>query len=121
MAGVARSPSEAIFAPVRDALDVSEHDAAGFRCGLFDRPIVITNKAYRFMVLEQLAEIGLEADVLLEPMRRDSGPAIGAARHLRRRATGRSCSRLRRITSSATPPLLSSRARAWSGERGANR
>src|SRR5580692_11052895 len=46
--------------------------------GLFDRPIVITNKAYRFMVLEQLAEIGLEADVLLEPMRRDSGPAIAA-------------------------------------------
>src|SRR5258708_1029456 len=46
--------------------------------GLFERPIVITNTAYCFMVLEQLAEIGLEADVLLEPMRRDSGPAIAA-------------------------------------------
>src|SRR6266702_6504722 len=45
---------------------------------LFERPIVITNGAYRFMVLEQLAEIGVEADVLLEPMRRDSGPAIAA-------------------------------------------
>src|SRR6266699_3709682 len=45
---------------------------------LFERPIVITNTSYRFMVLEQLAEIGLEADVLLEPMRRDSGPAIAA-------------------------------------------
>ena len=45
---------------------------------LFERPIVITNAAYRFMVLEQLAEIGCEADVLLEPMRRDSGPAIAA-------------------------------------------
>ncbi len=45
---------------------------------LFERPIVITNNAYRFMVLEQLAEIGIEADVLLEPMRRDSGPAIAA-------------------------------------------
>jgi mannose-1-phosphate guanylyltransferase/mannose-6-phosphate isomerase len=45
---------------------------------LFERPIVITNTAYRFMVLEQLAEIGIEADVLLEPMRRDSGPAIAA-------------------------------------------
>ncbi len=42
---------------------------------LFDRPIVIT---YRFMVLEQLAEIGVEADIILEPMRRDSGPAIVA-------------------------------------------
>src|SRR6266853_264308 len=45
---------------------------------LFERPLVITNTAYRFMVIEQLAEIGLEADVLLEPMRRDSGPAIAA-------------------------------------------
>jgi len=45
---------------------------------LFERPIIITNAAYRFMVIEQLAEIGVEADVLLEPMRRDSGPAIAA-------------------------------------------
>jgi mannose-1-phosphate guanylyltransferase / mannose-6-phosphate isomerase len=45
---------------------------------LFERPIIITNAAYRFMVLEQLAEIGIEADVLLEPARRDSGPAIVA-------------------------------------------
>src|SRR5258708_7002711 len=45
---------------------------------LFERPIVITNTAYRFMLLEQLAEIGIEADILLEPARRDSGPAIAA-------------------------------------------
>src|SRR5277367_815483 len=45
---------------------------------LFEHPIIITNAAYRFMVLEQLAEIGAKADVLLEPMRRDSGPAIVA-------------------------------------------
>ena len=45
---------------------------------LFERPIVITNATYRFTVLEQLAEIGIPADVLLEPMRRDSGPAIAA-------------------------------------------
>src|ERR1700727_97650 len=45
---------------------------------LFERPIIITNAAYRFMVMEQLAEIGREADVLLEPVRRDSGPAIAA-------------------------------------------
>jgi mannose-1-phosphate guanylyltransferase/mannose-6-phosphate isomerase len=46
---------------------------------LFERPIIITNAAYRFIVLEQLAESGAEADVLLEPMRRDSGPAMAAA------------------------------------------
>src|SRR3954449_8626636 len=45
---------------------------------LFERPIIITNATYRFMVIEQLAEIGIEADVLLEPRRRDSGPAIAA-------------------------------------------
>jgi mannose-1-phosphate guanylyltransferase/mannose-6-phosphate isomerase len=45
---------------------------------LFERPIVITNIAYRFIVREQLAEIGIEADVVLEPIKRDSGPAIAA-------------------------------------------
>ena len=47
--------------------------------GLFARPIVITNGQYRFLVAEQLAEISAEADILLEPVRRDSGPAIAAA------------------------------------------
>src|ERR1700710_573312 len=45
---------------------------------LFERPIVITNTSYLFMVIEQLAEIGFEGDVLLEPARRYSGPAIVA-------------------------------------------
>src|SRR5437868_11502074 len=44
----------------------------------FGRPIVITNGNYRFIVAEQLAEIGIEADILLEPSRRDSGAAIAA-------------------------------------------
>jgi len=45
---------------------------------LFERPIIITNATYRFMVQEQLADAGIEADVILEPVRRDSGPAIAA-------------------------------------------
>ena len=45
---------------------------------LFARPIVITNGQYRFLVAEQLAAIEAEAHILLEPMRRDSGPAIAA-------------------------------------------
>jgi mannose-1-phosphate guanylyltransferase/mannose-6-phosphate isomerase len=53
---------------------------------LFDRPIVVTNEQYRFLVSEQLAAVGVEADILLEPERRDSGPAIaaGASYALRR-------------------------------------
>ncbi len=45
---------------------------------LFGRPIVVTNNQYRFLVAEQLAAIGIAADVMLEPARRDSGPAIAA-------------------------------------------
>jgi len=45
---------------------------------LFARPIVVTNTQYRFLVAEQLAAISLQADILLEPVRRDSGPAIVA-------------------------------------------
>jgi mannose-1-phosphate guanylyltransferase/mannose-6-phosphate isomerase len=45
---------------------------------LFGRPIIVTNAHYRFLVAEQLAAIGVEADILLEPVRRDSGPAIVA-------------------------------------------
>jgi mannose-1-phosphate guanylyltransferase/mannose-6-phosphate isomerase len=45
---------------------------------VFARPIVITNTQYRFIVQEQLADIGIDADILLEPIRRDSGPAIAA-------------------------------------------
>lgn len=45
---------------------------------VFDRPVVVTNISYRFMVLEQLKEIGVEADVLLEPVRRDSAPGLAA-------------------------------------------
>jgi mannose-1-phosphate guanylyltransferase / mannose-6-phosphate isomerase len=45
---------------------------------LFGRPIIVTNTRYRFLVAEQLAAIGAEADILLEPVRRDSGPAIVA-------------------------------------------
>jgi len=46
--------------------------------GLFARPIIVTNTQYRFLVAEQLAAISVEADILLEPARRDSGPAIAA-------------------------------------------
>ncbi|GGK46938.1 mannose-1-phosphate guanylyltransferase/mannose-6-phosphate isomerase [Salinarimonas ramus] len=45
---------------------------------LFAKPVVVTGHRYHFMVREQLAEIGIEAEIVLEPMRRDSGPAIAA-------------------------------------------
>ena len=46
---------------------------------LLDPAIVITNNDYRFYVLEQIAETGVEAEIVLEPLRRDSAPAIAIA------------------------------------------
>jgi mannose-1-phosphate guanylyltransferase/mannose-6-phosphate isomerase len=46
---------------------------------LFGRPIVITSSDFRFVVAEQLLQSGVEADIVLEPMRRDSGPAVAVA------------------------------------------
>jgi mannose-1-phosphate guanylyltransferase / mannose-6-phosphate isomerase len=46
---------------------------------LFARPIVITNTDFRFIVAEQLRDLGIEADIVLEPARRDSGPAVAVA------------------------------------------
>jgi mannose-1-phosphate guanylyltransferase / mannose-6-phosphate isomerase len=45
---------------------------------LFARPIVMTSDAFRFFARRQAEEIGVDATVVLEPMRRDSGPAIAA-------------------------------------------
>ena len=46
---------------------------------IFARPIVITHTDFRFVVAEQLRELGIEADIVLEPSRRDSGPAVAVA------------------------------------------
>ena len=53
---------------------------------IFDAPIIITNADYRFRVAEQLEEIGAEAKIVLEPMRRDSGPAVAVAAALAARS-----------------------------------
>jgi mannose-1-phosphate guanylyltransferase/mannose-6-phosphate isomerase len=55
---------------------------------LFGAPIVITNGQYRFLVAEQLAEIDGAADILLEPIRRDSAPAIAAGAAYAKRRGG---------------------------------
>src|SRR5215471_14987603 len=46
---------------------------------LFAQPIIITSADFRFVVAEQLRERNIEADIVLEPMRRDSGPAVAVA------------------------------------------
>ncbi len=48
----------------------------------FERPIILTNVDYRFLVAEQLAQIGMQAEIVLEPVRRDSAPAVAVATEL---------------------------------------
>lgn len=45
----------------------------------FGRPLVITNAIYRFTVAEQIRQLGIEADIVLEPSRQDSASAVAAA------------------------------------------
>lgn len=46
---------------------------------MFASPIIVTNDEFRFFAQRQAREIGIEPTVLLEPVRRDSAPALIAA------------------------------------------
>ncbi|MFA6265598.1 MAG: mannose-1-phosphate guanylyltransferase/mannose-6-phosphate isomerase [Pseudolabrys sp.] len=46
---------------------------------MFAPPIVITGPNFHFFAKRQAEEIGVDATVVIEPLRRDSGPAIAAA------------------------------------------
>jgi mannose-1-phosphate guanylyltransferase/mannose-6-phosphate isomerase len=52
---------------------------------IFARPVVVASHEHRFLIAEQCQEIGMEADILLEPIRRDSAPAIAAGAYFIRR------------------------------------
>lgn len=46
---------------------------------VFAPPVAISNRDYRFLVGEQMQKAGVKGDIVLEPMRRDSGPAVAIA------------------------------------------
>ena len=46
---------------------------------LFSPPIVITGGDFRFFARRQAEDLGIDATIVIEPMRRDSGPAVAAA------------------------------------------
>src|SRR3981189_3865152 len=60
---------------------------------LFAPPIVMTSDAFRFFARHQAEELGIDATVVLEPIRRDSGPAIAAGARLARPAQPRALAR----------------------------
>lgn len=49
---------------------------------LFECPIIITNASYHALVAEQLRALGRDAEVVLEPERRDSAAAVAAAANI---------------------------------------
>src|ERR1700709_2629451 len=46
---------------------------------LFETPVVVSKHPYRFLIGEQLLEMGRTAQIVLEPQGRDSGPAVAVA------------------------------------------
>ena len=93
VAGVARKHAQAVRAAGRRALDISASAGPGRRRhDLFDRPIVITHSDFRFIAAEQMRQCDIEADIVLEPSRRDSAMAVAVAAELAgRRRTGATC------------------------------
>ena len=74
---------------------------------LFDKPIVITHSDFRFVVADQLRAFGIAADIILEPIRRDSARRSRSRPHWRRNAPPTPSSwSLLPITPSPTRTLL---------------
>jgi mannose-1-phosphate guanylyltransferase/mannose-6-phosphate isomerase len=55
------------------------------RDAMFGPPIVITGPNFHFFARRQAEDVGIEATIVIEPMRRDSAPAIAAATAVARR------------------------------------
>ena len=52
---------------------------------LFGPPIVMTANDFRFFARSQAEEIGIDATIVLEPVRRDSAAAVGAGAYFARK------------------------------------
>ena len=70
------------FIPLLDTLSTFQTTMLSLAAPGFERPVVLTNVEYRFLVAEQLARIGMEAEIVLEPVRRDSAVAVAVAAEL---------------------------------------
>jgi hypothetical protein len=56
--------------------------------GLFGRPVIATNDAYRLMAEQQAKDIGIAIDLLIEASRRDSGLAMATKAVAKTRKAG---------------------------------
>ncbi len=67
------------FIPLLRDLSTFQMTAQRVTGAPFTRPLVLASSEVRFIAAEQLAEAGVEADIVLEPIRRDSGAAVAVA------------------------------------------
>ena len=67
------------FLPLVGSKSTYQETLLRVRDAMFAPPIVITGPNFHFFARRQAEEIGVEATIVIEPMRRDSGPAIAAA------------------------------------------
>ena len=70
------------FIPLLDPLSTFQRTVLSLSAPNFERPVILTNVEYRFLVAEQLARIGMDAEIVLEPLRRDSATAVAMAAEL---------------------------------------
>jgi mannose-1-phosphate guanylyltransferase/mannose-6-phosphate isomerase len=77
---VSRASFPKQFWPLASARSLIADTALRTTDGTFAAPLVVCNEAHRFMVAEQLREAGVAgARIVLEPVGRNSAPAIAAA------------------------------------------
>ncbi len=67
------------FIPLLEDLSNFQVTAKRFSHPAFSKPLVLASNDVRFIVAEQLQAVGVEAEIALEPMRRDSAAAVAVA------------------------------------------
>ncbi|ARW15309.1 mannose-1-phosphate guanylyltransferase/mannose-6-phosphate isomerase [Komagataeibacter europaeus] len=80
---VSRSSFPKQFWPLLSDQTLLQETALRGECESFSPPVIVCNEAHRFIVAEQLREVGItDAQIVLEPAARNSAPAIAAAAFL---------------------------------------
>ncbi len=75
------------FIPLLDDLSNFQITALRFVRPGFAKPLILASSDVRFIAAEQLQAIGVEAEIVLEPTRRDSAAAVAVATCLAQRQT----------------------------------
>jgi len=67
------------FAPLTGSLSLFQQAVVRVAEGGFAKPLIITSEQYRFLVSDQLGAIGVSANIVIEPVGKNTAPAVLAA------------------------------------------